>query len=408
LAGTARGLFGATRAATGCAGSHEALLYRTIECATGGLLKLWFILGTAAELIKVFPLMKEADRRGIDWTTVSTGQSAVNFWTQYDDFALPRERACVAVDTGQDLHRSRPAFTWFLRAWRSDPRAWAGASADSSGGNFAVVHGDTLSTLVGAHWGRKLGWPVVHVEAGLRSRRLLSPFPEEITRRLASRWADFHMAPDEWSADNLRHAGYDTGIVNTGANTLVDAVHEILADGAPHDREPGTYVVANLHRFENLKSATRWRFLIDTLERAARDRPVLLVLHPQTRHKIDSEPGLRQRLGAAGVTLVDRMAFKAFIRVLADAAFVISDGGSNQEECFYLGMPCLLLRETTERQVGLGSTCVLTGFDRDAVEAFLREPFQYKRDPWTPERSPTTILLDALASSERSSSTSSR
>jgi UDP-N-acetylglucosamine 2-epimerase (non-hydrolysing) len=385
--------------------------------------KLWFVLGTAAELIKVFPIITQAEARGIAWTVVSTGQSGINFWREYEEFGLPLSCAMTAVETGRDLAERGSALKWFIKAWRWNPRKGlrtdvgtgrrrqAGErslAGDRTASNLLVVHGDTLSTIVGAHWGRRQGWPIVHVEAGLRSNRLLSPFPEEITRRLVSRWADFHMTPDAWSADNLRRAGHRGRVVDTGANTLVDALDWILEKHHLQDRRSGPYAVANLHRFENLNSASRWAFLVETLEKTARQRPVVLVLHPQTRYKIDRQPGLRSRLEEIGVTLVDRLPFREFIHLLAGADLVISDGGSNQEECFYLGTPCLLLRDTTERQVGLGSTAVLAGFRRDVVDAFLSDPQRYRRAPWRPARSPSAIILDVLASSALCSSTSNR
>jgi len=382
--------------------------------------KLWFVLGTAAELIKVFPIITQAQARGIAWTVVSTGQSGINFWREYEEFGLPISCALTAVETGQDLAEHGSALKWFIKAWRWNPRkrlrddagrrpepGERSPAGDRTAPNLLVVHGDTLSTIIGAHWGRRQGWPIVHVEAGLRSSRLLSPFPEEIIRRVVSRWTDFHMTPDAWSADNLRRAGHH-GVVDTGANTMVDALGWILEKNHLEDRRTERYAVANLHRFENLNAAPRWAFLIETLEKTARQRPVVLVLHPQTRFKIDRQPGLRSRLGEMGVTLVDRLPFRQFIHLLAGAELVISDGGSNQEECFYLGMPCLLLRDTTERQVGLGSTAVLAGFRRDIVDEFLSDPQRYRRAPWRPARSPSAVILDVLASYAQGSSTSSR
>jgi UDP-N-acetylglucosamine 2-epimerase (non-hydrolysing) len=385
--------------------------------------KLWFVLGTAAELIKVFPIIKQAEARGIAWTVLSTGQSGINFWREYEEFGLPMSCAMTAVETGRDLADHGSALRWFIKAWCWNPRKGLRTADDTDGGrqagerrlagdrtasNLVVVHGDTLSTIVGAHWGRRQGWPLVHVEAGLRSNRLFSPFPEEITRRLVSRWADFHMTPDAWAADNLRRAGCHGRVVDTGANTLVDAIDWILERNHSHNRRMERYAVANLHRFENLNTAPRWAFLIETLEKAARQRPVVLVLHPQTRYKIDRHRGLRSRLERAGVTLVDRLPFRQFIQLLADAELVISDGGSNQEECFYLGTPCLLLRDTTERQVGLGSTAVLAGFRGNIVDEFLSDPQRYRRPPWRPAQSPSAVILDVLVSHAPCSSTSSR
>src|SRR6476660_6945897 len=83
---------------------------------------LWFVLGTAAELIKVFPIITQAQARGIAWTVVSTGQSGINFWREYGEFGLPISCALTAVETGQDLAEHGSALKWFIKAWRRNPR----------------------------------------------------------------------------------------------------------------------------------------------------------------------------------------------------------------------------------------------------------------------------------------------
>jgi UDP-N-acetylglucosamine 2-epimerase (non-hydrolysing) len=352
---------------------------------------LWFVLGTAAELIKVVPVIRGADARGCKWRMVATGQSGINLWKQFDDFGLPRECAVDLFPREKDLQRSTQALWWFLRAVLRSPRALKRSSLP--GPHRIVVHGDTLSTLVGAIWGRRLGWPVAHVEAGLRSSRLWQPFPEEINRRLVSRLATMHFAPDETAAANLR--GRRGLIVNTNGNTLLDTVRE---EGNAAPPQPGArpLCVANLHRYENLASQSRWVQMIEVLIEASRTHRVVFVMHPQTEHRLNQDWQWRERLVQAGVELKPRMMFGEFLRLVKQADFLISDGGSNQEECFYLGKPCLLLRETTERREGLDSTCVLSRFDKKVIADFLREPEKFRRPPFAAEVSPARMILDSV------------
>jgi UDP-N-acetylglucosamine 2-epimerase (non-hydrolysing) len=367
---------------------------------------LWFSLGTAGELIKVYPLLRMAGERGVPWRVVSTGQSAVNFWTQWDELLLPRERTVTLLATRRDLHTSTQALRWFARAsllgrgaLRGIIRAQTGGDAPGPG-DVWVAHGDTLSTLVGARAARALGVPLAHVEAGLRSPKLVQPFPEEINRRLVSRLAAFHFAQDEVATENLRRDRVAGRIVCTGGNTLYDAIRYVARDfAAGPARPPGAYAVANLHRFENLASAARWRILLDVLARAARARPVLLVLHPPTRDKLDRDPAARRKLEDAGVVLLPRQRFTTFIPLLAGADFVLSDGGSNQEECHYLGQPCLILRDSTERVEGLaGGSCVLSRFDARLIDEFLEAPARWRRPPIELPAAPSAVVLDTLAS----------
>lgn len=364
---------------------------------------LWFCAGTAGELIKLYPLLRLAEKRGLAWTFVSTGQSAVNFWTQWDDFQLPRSKAVTLIDTTHDLTRSTQALAWWLRCVtlrlgtvREKLRQATGALPLPT--DHWVVHGDTLSTLAGAILGRRLSVPIAHVEAGLRSSSLLSPFPEEINRRLVSRLTSRHFGQDQRAVENLRQA---SGLVlNTRGNTLYDALMAVIEDPAfatADDLPEGRYAVANLHRFENLNSPTRWEAHCQTLLTAASQMPTYLVLHPPTQAKLEGDPITKKRLESGGVKLLPRQPFTRFTRLMEGAEFLLSDGGSNQEECYYLGKPCLLLRDTTERIEGLdGGPCVLSKFEAPAIAGFLKDPAQFKRDPVRFDRSPSELILDSL------------
>ena len=352
---------------------------------------LFFILGTAAELIKIQPLIKAASLKGWRCRVVRTGQSGANFWRQYDSFGLSRENAQTLLNSAQDLEHSGQAGKWFLKALFTPPFPLQ-KETDPKKQNWVVVHGDTLSTLVGSIWARRLGWTVDHVEAGLRSANWWQPFPEEICRRFVSRLVHLHFAPDQAAVGNLKNLrGH---VVNTQGNSLIDAVH--LADIKDMQKNDKPLCLINLHRFENLNSHKRWSILIETTLKAAARFHVIFVMHPQTEHKIDSSSQDRERLKAAGVELRPRMTFDAFIGLVKQAECLISDGGSNQEETYYLGVPCLLLRDTTERREGLGSTAVLSRFNPQVIADFLANPKKFRRPPMVPSTSPTEIMLNTL------------
>ncbi|MGE4131819.1 MAG: UDP-N-acetylglucosamine 2-epimerase [Bdellovibrionales bacterium] len=349
-----------------------------------------FIIGTAAELIKIYPLIVEADERNYPWTVLSTGQSPISLKRQYDNFQLPEDRYLKSLNTKADLSTSWQAMKWFVRAWIKRPRSFVPKDT-----NVVIVHGDTFSTIIGAKWGRRLSLPVVHIEAGLRSGFLFSPFPEEINRRIVSRYASVHMAPDDLAAENLKKMGYDHGVFSTGGNTLSDTVRIILQRN-PLSGVEQSYVVANIHRYENLTNHSRWKLILETLVRVGKKRKVLFVMHPQTKHKIEKDPVLKFKLEKAGIQLVPRLPFTEFINLLAQADFVVSDGGSNQEECHYLGVPCLILRDTTERAEGLHSNCLLSKFQPDLIDEFLEHSERWKRPASTPPWSPSSLIIDTI------------
>jgi UDP-N-acetylglucosamine 2-epimerase (non-hydrolysing) len=263
---------------------------------------------------------------------------------------------------------------------------------------MVIVQGDTSTTFVGALAAFYRNIPVGHLEAGLRTNDRHNPFPEEINRRLVSRLTSRHFGQDQRAVENLRRA---SGLVlNTRGNTLYDALMAVIEDPAfapAGDLPEGRYAVANLHRFENLNSATRWEAHCQTLLTAASQMPTYLVLHPPTQAKLEGDPITKKRLESGGVKLLPRQPFTRFTRLMEGAEFLLSDGGSNQEECYYLGKPCLLLRDTTERVEGLdGGPCVLSKFEAPAIAGFLKDPTQFKRDPVRFDRSPSELILDSL------------
>src|SRR5690606_39042805 len=139
------------------------------------------------------------------------------------------------------------------------------------------------------------------------------------------------------------------------------------------------FVLANIHRYENLKSETYWEKIKLSLKYAAESYPVYLVVHPSTAKKIQKEKS-GDFFKRSGVNLIPRMPFHEFAHWLKACRYLITDGGSNQEECFYLGKPCLIMRKNTERQEGLGENCVLSRFDEATIKAFLEDPSKYKRE----------------------------
>jgi UDP-N-acetylglucosamine 2-epimerase (non-hydrolysing) len=356
------------------------------------MIKLNFVTGTAAELIKIYPIVLLALQRGHQVRIISTGQSRENFLMQYRDLNLPENILTSLLPSSGDLRKASSALAWFVRAILTSKKTFRAKILQDG---LVVVHGDTLSTLVGSWLAWRCGNTIAHIEAGLRSANLLNPFPEEITRRLVSRFAHFHMAPDATAAQNLRLGGRLGTIVDTKGNTLLDAV--LLSAHLTHAKTPERpFALVNIHRFENLHSATRWQAVVDTVVEASKGTHLIFVTHPQTRHKLVTDPQSLRALTRPEIEIRERMPFSEFIALLKASRYLISDGGSNQEECFYLGKPCLLLRETTERREGLDASCVLSRFDTNVIMAFLQNPEGRTAPAVAIKQSPSAIILETL------------
>lgn len=351
------------------------------------------LIGTKAQFIKTAPILRALDERGLAYTLVYTGQHQETFELLEATFQTraPDEVLVGEMEAATHATFLRWAVLFWLRALgRILRRAWRGH-------RIAVVHGDTASTLFGALAARLAGLPVAHVEAGLRSPRLLEPFPEEIIRRIVSWLSILHLAPNPEAASNLRGAsGY---VVDTGGNSLRDAL--ALAMGSygdvPEHGGHGGYAVVSLHRNENLQREADFDLLMEEVVRATEVLPIRFVLHPATRERLKSTGWATKLEQVQGLRLLDRMDYPKFIRLLIGANFLMTDGGSNQEEAAMLGLPTLLLRRVTERPDGLGDIVEVSGLDRQKIRDFVRR-FASHRWPIrvTGGSSPANKIVDAL------------
>jgi UDP-N-acetylglucosamine 2-epimerase (non-hydrolysing) len=345
-----------------------------------------FVVGTRAQLIKVAPVVVACERAGgANTTLLMTGQHQETMQDLLEEFGIASPQV-PAIPAGEH------ATIGSLLRWL--PAAYAGVKARLAdlrrehGDLDVLVHGDTLSTLVGAVAGRRRGARVVHLESGLSSGRLFDPFPEEICRRLVFRATDVAMCPGAGPAEHMRRKHPKCRVVDTVGNTIVDAV--ALVGATPAGRDPARpYVVASLHRFQNLYQSARLRQLADLVIAISQRYPVHFVLHPATRNRLGKE-GLMARLEAApGVKLSPRLGYGAFLRLAAESACVLTDGGSNQEELAALGVPTLVMRAFTERSDGLGANALMEADVPGGVERYVLDGgFEALRRPPTPPPQP--------------------
>lgn len=351
------------------------------------------VIGTKAQLVKMGPLMAELEARGLPWNFVFTGQHHETIRDLRENFSV--RDPDVALHEGSDI-KSIPAMAaWIAKVLaRSLLPGRSPFRGDRRG--IVLVHGDTFSCLLGALLGRAHGLRVGHVESGLRSFNLFHPFPEEIVRLLTFRLADVYFCPGAWAVKNLRaHRGTK---IDTVHNTLLDSLTMAVANAervdVPIPRRP--YCVVSVHRFENIFERRALERIVGNVERIAARMPALFILHPPTKKKL-SEFGLLARLRAnPRIRLRPRMDYFRFVKLVGRSEFLVTDGGSNQEECFYMGKPCLLLREATERQEGLGRNVVLSRHDPAAIDSFVGGYRSLAFDPEDFGVSPTKIIVDSI------------
>ncbi|MCH9695867.1 MAG: UDP-N-acetylglucosamine 2-epimerase (non-hydrolyzing) [Gammaproteobacteria bacterium] len=221
--------------------------------------------------------------------------------------------------------------------------------------DWIVVVGDVNSTAACAMVGAKLWIPVIHLEAGLRSddRKM----PEEINRLVTDAIADVLWTPSADADENLLAEGTDKARVSMIGNIMIDSFEMLRAkieeagSREKHGLDAGSYAIATLHRPSNVDSMETLEPIVDALLNVSTRLPVVLVAHPRTKKSID-ENGLDQLIAAApNVHILEPLPYIQFMSMVKDSRVVITDSGGLQEETTYLGIPCLTMRENTERPI---------------------------------------------------------
>jgi len=366
-------------------------------------------IGTLAEYIKISPLLWRMESAGLPYRLIDSGQHAdrsaslrAELGLREPDYAMGGTRSVDSV----------PAAVWWavglgrrlVLPRRLDRTVFGGRPG------ICVVHGDTPTTLIGALMAKRAGLTLAHVEAGLRTHRWLHPFPEEIVRVAVDRLADLLFAPDVTAAEDLRQRRVRGRIITGSSNTVSDALRAALepraggtlatldvpgdagAHGSPRRPHPPG---VTMHRVENRNRRGRRQALVRVIIRLAGTAPVRWYVHEPTRRALGSAD--RDGLEASGVELVPMVPYAEFVRVLAQAPFAITDGGSIQEECALLGVPVLLWRDRTDRADGLGENAVLSRYDPAVVRAFLADPERWRRARRLPQSSPSQEIFEVLA-----------
>jgi len=312
------------------------------------------VLGTRPEIVKMSPIVRELQRRALDFDLVHTGQHYSFDMDRvfFRDLELPEPAINLEVGSGTHGAQTGKMLAGLERYFQE------------SRPDIVLVQGDTNTVLAGALAAVKLGITVGHVEAGLRS--FDRTMPEEINRVMADHVSDLLFAPTEVSARNLRAEGLPEGRIFVTGNTIVDAVRENLEIAAGKGdalkalglRKCG-YILTTLHRQENVDSRERLANVLIGLERVGRETGLEIIwpMHPRAKKNLET-------FGLAlpgNVRAITPLGFLEFLQVEGGAALALTDSGGVQEESCIMGVPCVTLRDNTERPetVDVGANVVV-------------------------------------------------
>lgn len=359
-------------------------------------LPVYFVIGTRAQFIKVAPVMRKMRDKGLPYTLIYTAQHRENVDEILEVYGLPGPD--VVMYGREEANKGSSFLRWFMAIFFS---ALFRARRYLPEPGILLTHGDTFTAWLAALMGKRAGCTVAHIESGCRSYNLLSPFPEEISRLITFSLSDIYFCADDWAVANLKR--YKGLKVNMGANTMLDGVRYALShpSAKQFDFQASAYAVVSIHRFENIFTARFTRVILPLLKHLSAAQQLVITLHPTTRERLIAL-GLYDELNSArNITIHERFGFVDWINVCSRAQFVVTDGGSNQEELSYLGIPTLLFRYETERREGLGENVVISRFDRNIIDDFTSRLEQFRKQPLLGEAQPSERIIEVIGSPVR-------
>lgn len=295
--------------------------------------------------MKVAPILAEFDRLGESSLLVHTGQHydhamSESFFTDLDMRQPDVHLACNPGTHAETTARVMLAFDDVVAKTKPDS---------------VIVVGDVDSTLACALVAAKRGVPVAHVEAGLRSRD--RSMPEEVNRIIVDSLADWLLTPSPDATTNLVKEGISPARIHWVGNVMVDSLRralttlDVTAIQEKYGLHADSYALLTLHRPSNVDDLPTLVRLADAIADIAERIPVVFPVHPRTAQRL-RQPAVWSRLAsAAGLRLVDPISYRECVGLQAGAAMVLTDSGGLQEETTVLGVPCLTLRESTERPI---------------------------------------------------------
>ena len=343
--------------------------------------KILIIFGTRPEAIKLIPLIKELKRReDVELYLCSSGQHREMLDRVLEEYGSVPNFDLALMKNGQSLSSLCSVMIGALEGVINEVRP-----------ELVIVHGDTTTSLCGALAAFFEGVAVAHIEAGLRSGDVSSPFPEEFNRRTISSVASFHFAPTEAARQNLLFEGVADSKIFVVGNTATDmlADTENVEPPLPFPLQQNRFALVTLHRREHSKEELL--SILSALRDLSEEIPLILPMHKSPRVR---EPIKEALSGCESITLCEPLALREFHFLMRRCYMILTDSGGIQEEATFLGRPTLVLRDTTERPEGIRAGALrLVGTERESILLAARE-LLYDKAVYSGMAQPSNIYGD--------------
>ena len=303
------------------------------------------VVGARPNFMKIAPIHSELSQRGIDQILLHTGQHYDENMSKvfFDDLGMPQPDIYLGIGSGSHATQTAKVMVEFEKVCNQHKPS------------MVVVVGDVNSTVACSMVCAKEWIPCAHVEAGLRS--FDREMPEEINRLITDAISNFLLTPSPDGDENLRKEGVPEERIKRVGNIMIDSLFNNLERSksstihADLGVEKGAYGVLTLHRPSNVDEKEAFIRILVALEQIGKRIPLVFPLHPRTRNRAE-EHGLIERLESVpNIVLTDPRGYLDFVALMAESKLVLTDSGGLQEETTALGIPCLTLRENTERPI---------------------------------------------------------
>jgi UDP-N-acetylglucosamine 2-epimerase (non-hydrolysing) len=311
-----------------------------------------FIVASRPNFMKIAPLVKEAQKEKINFSIfyteqhkskIMTGDIAKELGVPEPNYSLGLKKKVKTVSKIQKSIAFLKSIIETRRIIKKDNPT------------IVVVVGDVISSAYIAFIAKKLGFPVAHVEAGLRSHNL--KMPEEKARKIIDKYSDYLFTTERIANLNLLREGKQRGKIFFVGNIMIDSLKNHLkkAKKINHAKKIGLsrkgYAVITFHRYENIKSRERLEFLIASLVNISQRIPLIFPLHPATKRQLIKNNLFERISKINNLKIIEPVSYEKMLSLILDSVFILTDSGGIQEETTFMKIPCLTLRTETERPI---------------------------------------------------------
>lgn len=328
-------------------------------------LKIAFVLGTKAQFIKSKYVLKELIKHNMNLTIIDTGQHKEITKLELKD--LNNQFKYVSFSNNENnISTVFQMFKWFLKIIFTKKK-----KKDLENIKVCMIHGDTLSTLIGLFIAKKHKMQVIHLESGLSSHKLIKPFPEEIIRRIVARFSDILVLDNKQSVKNTEKYSHKKKLIKISRNTVFDS---IINSALKAETNVGKSLTVTVHRTENIYNINKLRDFVNLLieiKNKSIFETINWFCHDITINALRKN-NFENLLLKNSINLKNLLKHDLFVRELLSSKAIITDGGSIAEECSILGLKTAIWRDVVENKDYLNEKVILTNYDKNSIIKFLQ------------------------------------